>query len=45
MTNEDKCRERLETIRQILEQSKMNPDFKEIDRIYKLTKDVSNENN
>lgn len=44
MTKEDKYLERLETIRQILEKSKMNPDFKEIDQIYKLTKDLGNDN-
>lgn len=38
MTNEEKYKERLDTIRQILVKAKLNPDFDEIDCIYKLSK-------
>lgn len=37
MDTNSKAIENLQTIRQILEQSKMNPDFKELDIIYKKT--------
>lgn len=39
MNNENEVlRERLLRIRQILENAKMNPDYKQIDAIYNLTK-------
>lgn len=44
MTAEEKYAERLATIRQILEKTKMNPDFEDLDRIYKLTEDLKNDN-
>jgi hypothetical protein len=37
MDTNSKAIENLQTIRQILEQSKMNPSFKELDIIYKKT--------
>lgn len=46
MTNEEKYKERLDTIRQILVKAKLNPDFNELGHIYKLSEtETRNENN
>lgn len=45
MTNEEKALENLATIAQILDISKMNPDFNQLDRIYKLAKMEKNDEN
>ena len=42
MTKEEKAIENLQTIRQILEKSTMNPQYKDIVKIYLLT-EVANE--
>lgn len=44
MTNEQKALENLQTIRQILEKSTMNPEYEDIVKIYLLT-EVANEDN
>lgn len=43
MKVDTKAIENLQTIRQILEQSKMNPSFEQLDIIYKKTKLINEE--
>lgn len=45
MDTNSKALENLQTIRQILEQSKMNPSFEQLDLIYKKTFTTKEENN